>query len=94
MTSELLERFAAQWRVCGPRAGAPETGESAANRMIVEVALDHAPQPSSDFRRRLMHPHPKRDLHLFQLGEESLSVAFAQHEEIAVLPNRVTLDRI
>jgi hypothetical protein len=64
----------------------PETGEIAGYSVIVEVALNYTPQPFPDFRQRLMHPLPKRDLHLFQLGEESLSNGFAQHEELAVLP--------
>ena len=68
----------------------PETGEIAGYGVIVEVALNHTPQPFPDFRQRLMHPLPKRDLHLFQLGEESLSDGFAQHEELAVLPGLTT----
>jgi len=64
----------------------PEAGEIAGYGVIVEVALNHTPQPLPDFRQRLMHPLPKRDLHLFQLGKESLSDGFAQHEELAVLP--------
>jgi hypothetical protein len=58
--------------------------------MIVEIALHHAPQPSPNFRQRLMHSLPKLHLHLFQLGEESLSVGFAQHKELAVLPTLST----
>src|SRR5580704_14962602 len=50
----------------------PETGEIAGYGVIVEVALNHTPQPFPDFRQRLMHPLPKRDLHLCQLGDESL----------------------
>ena len=64
----------------------PKTGEIAGYGMIVEVALNHAPQPFPDFRQRLMHSLPKSDLHLFQLGEESLSDSFAQHEELTILP--------
>src|SRR5260370_24096387 len=64
----------------------PETGEIAGYGVIGSVALHHTPQPFPDFRQRLMHPLPKRGLHLFQLGEESLSDGFAQHEELAVLP--------
>ena len=71
----------------------PETGEIAGYGVIVEVALNHTPQPFPDFRQRLMHPLPKRDLHLFQLGEESLSDGFAQHEELAVLPGLSTYMR-
>jgi hypothetical protein len=63
-----------------------ETGEVSGNGMLVEVALYHAPQPFPDFRQRLMHALPEFVLHLFQLGEESLSDGFAQHEELAVLP--------
>jgi hypothetical protein len=65
---------------------APETGEITGYRVIVEVTLNHAPEPFPDLRQRLMHPHPKRDLHLFQLGKQALSDGFAQHEELAVLP--------
>jgi len=50
----------------------PEAGEIAGYGVIVEVALNHTPQPFPDFRQRLMHPLPKRDLHLCQLGDESL----------------------
>src|SRR5437016_8786323 len=39
-----------------------KTGEIAGNRVIVEVALHHAPQPSPDLGQRLMHSPPKRDL--------------------------------
>ena len=58
--------------------------------MIVEVTLNHAPQPFPDFRQRLMHALPKLVLHLFQLGKESLSDTLAQHEELAVLPSLST----
>ena len=58
--------------------------------MIVEVALYHAPQPFPDFRQRVMHARPKLVLYLFQLGKESLSDTFAQHEELAVLPGLPT----
>jgi len=71
----------------------PETGEIAGDGVIVEVALNHTPQPLPDFRQRLMHPLPKRDLHLVQLGEESLSDGFAQHEKLAVLPGLSTYMR-
>src|SRR5487761_150912 len=64
----------------------PETGGVSRDGMIVEVALNHAPQPFPDFRQWLMHAPPKRDFHLFQLSEESLSDGLAQHEELAVLP--------
>ncbi len=65
---------------------APETGEIAGNRMIVEVALYHAPQPSPDFCQRLMQTYPQGGLHLFQLGEQPLPLGLAQHEELAALP--------
>jgi len=65
---------------------APKTGDIPGHRMVVEVALNHALQPFPDFRQWLMHAPPKLDLHLFQLGEESLSDGLAQHEELAVLP--------
>lgn len=43
----------------------PKAGEIAGYSMIVEVTLHHAPQPSPDFRQRLMHAHPQGGLHLF-----------------------------
>jgi hypothetical protein len=64
----------------------PEAGEVAGYSVIVEVALDHAPQPFPDFRQRLMHTLPKRHLHLLQLGEESRPDSFTQHEELPILP--------
>ena len=36
----------------------PKTGEIAGYGMIVEVTLYDTPQPSPDFRQRLMHSHP------------------------------------
>ncbi len=65
---------------------AQKTGEIPGRRMVVEIALDHALQPFPDFPQWLMHAPPKRDFHLFQLSEESLSDGLAQHEELAVLP--------
>jgi hypothetical protein len=67
-----------------------ETGEVAGHGMIVEVALNHAPQPFPDLHQRLMHAQPKFVLHLFQLGEESHSDGLAQHKELAVLPGLST----
>jgi len=63
----------------------PQTDDIAGNCMIVEVALNHAPQPLPYLRQRLMHSLPKLILHLFQFGEESLTNGLAQHEELAVL---------
>jgi hypothetical protein len=57
----------------------------AGNGVIVEVALDHAPQPPPNLCQLLMHSLPKFVLHLFQFGEESLVDGLAQHEELAVL---------
>ena len=37
---------------------ASETGEIAGYGVIVEVTLNHTPQPFPDFRQRLMHPLP------------------------------------
>ena len=54
--------------------------------MVVEVALNDAPQPFSNFRQWLMHAYSKFVLHLFQFGKESLSNTLAQHEELAALP--------
>jgi hypothetical protein len=54
--------------------------------VVVEVALNDAPQPFSNFRQWLMHAYSKFVLHLFQFGKESLSNTLAQHEERAVLP--------
>jgi hypothetical protein len=65
---------------------APKTGEIAGYRVIVEVTLHHAPQPSPDFRQWLMHAHPQGGSHLLQLGEKSLPDGFAQHEELSILP--------
>src|ERR1700757_4843187 len=64
----------------------PEAGEIAGYRVIVEVALDHAPQPFPAFRPRLLHTLSKRHLHLLQLGEESRPNSFTQHEELPILP--------
>src|SRR5215472_3165835 len=64
----------------------PKTGEIAGYSVIVEVTLHHSPQPSSDFRQRLMHARPQSGFHLFQLGEKSLPDGFAQHEELSILP--------
>jgi len=54
-----------------------EMGEIPGDSMVVEVALNDAPQPLPDFRQRLMHTHPESVLHLFQFGEESLSDGLA-----------------
>jgi len=64
----------------------PKTDEIAGYRVIVEVTLHHTPQPSPDFRQRLMHAHPQGGFHLLQLGEKSLPDGFAQHEELFILP--------
>ena len=54
-----------------------EASGVARNSVIVEVALYNPPQPFPDVRQRLMHAHPELVLHLFQLGQESLSDTFA-----------------
>jgi hypothetical protein len=71
-------------------SNALEASGISGNGMIVERALYHAPQPSPDFRQRLMHARPQFILHLLQFGKESLSDALAQHEEFAVLPGLST----
>ena len=56
---------------------ARETGKVSRDCMIVEVALNYAPQPLPDFCQRLMHSLPQFVLHLSQLGEESLADGLA-----------------
>ena len=68
----------------------PETDDIARHCVIVEVALNHAPQPLPDLCQRLMHSLPKFILYPFQFGEESLTDGLAQHKELAVLPGLST----
>jgi hypothetical protein len=73
----------------------PQAREVSWHRVVIEVALDDRPQPSSGLGQRIMHAHPKLLLDLSQLASHAFADRFAPYHESAktVLPADVRLSR-
>src|SRR5204862_8212079 len=54
----------------------PQPGEIAGNRMIVQVATYHPPQPPPASCHRLMQTYPQGGLHLVELADQPLPLGF------------------
>jgi len=59
----------------------PQAREVSWHRVVIEVALDDRPQPSSGLGQRIMHAHPKLLLDLSQLASHAFADRFAPYHE-------------